>query len=260
MNQDQVKAMLLGLKDATTEFSVVFSGKKSSLVNGLYKPATREIILHNRNFEDDGQLVYTAIHEYAHHVHSERTKFVTTARSHTNEFWTIFHELIEKAEADGIYRNRFDEPEFAELTRRIKSACLAEDGRIMLEFGRLVADAERLCREKKVRFEDYIDRALGVPRMTAYTAMKAASYGLETGYGWDAMKLLAGVRDPGRRSVATEAFRAGKPPETIKSLIRSERPSEDPIERLAKERDRIERTIEHLQARLKEIERELGRA
>ncbi|MDR0601298.1 MAG: hypothetical protein LBG42_02855, partial [Treponema sp.] len=73
MNQDQVKAKLLAIEDAPLEFSLVFSGKSSKKVNGLYKPESREIIIHNKNFTAEGGqnenlLLYTAIHEYAHHL------------------------------------------------------------------------------------------------------------------------------------------------------------------------------------------------
>ena len=73
MNQDQVKEILLRLNEDVEEFFVIFSGKQSNKVNGLYHPDTREIILHNRNFENDQLLMYTAIHEFAHHV---RNNFV----------------------------------------------------------------------------------------------------------------------------------------------------------------------------------------
>lgn len=258
MNSDKVKEILLSVEDPKTEFSVVFSGKKSSLVNGLYKPQTREIILHNRNFDDDLQLVYTALHEYAHHLHCERKGFVYTGRAHTNEYWSIFHELLEKAEGLGLYRNVFeDSPEFADLTVKIKTACVAENGRVMLEFGRLMIEAERLCRTHKIRFEDYVDRVLGLPRITATAAMKAASYQVPTEIGWDAMKLVAGIKDPERRRMAQEAFRAGKSPETVKSLVRTSPVETDPGERLAKEKERIERTIARLQDRLAQLDVEL---
>ena len=84
MNQDQVKEKLLAIEDAPLEFSVIFSGKRSKKVNGLYKPDTREILIHNKNFQGgsggekaqgatataDNLLIYTAIHEYAHHLHA----------------------------------------------------------------------------------------------------------------------------------------------------------------------------------------------
>ncbi len=260
MNSDKVKELLLDVEDAREDFSVILSGKKSSMVNGLYKPATREIVLHNRNFDDDLQLVYTALHEYAHHLHCERSGFVYTGRAHTNEFWSIFHGLLEKAEAKGHYRNVFDEtPEFSQLTAKIKAACVAENGRIMLEFGRLMIEAEKLCRAHKVRFEDYVDRILGLPRTTATAAMKAASYQVPAELGWDAMKLVSGIKDPDKRRTAQEAFRAGKSPESVKALVRAEPPGEDPAERLEKEKARIERTIARLEDRLKQVDRELER-
>ena len=73
MNQDQVKDMLLSLENTELEFSVIFSGKESKRVNGLYKIEEREIILHNRNFKTDNQLIYTAIHEYTHHLLNEKS-------------------------------------------------------------------------------------------------------------------------------------------------------------------------------------------
>jgi len=258
VNTDKIKEILLDVEEAKTEFSVVLSGKKSSVENGLYKPATREIILHNRNFDDDLQLIYTALHEYAHHLHCERAGFVYTGRAHTNEFWSIFHELLEKAEKKGHYRNVFSESrEFADLTEKIKAACVAENGRIMLEFGRLMIEAERLCRDNKVRFEDYVDRVLGLPRTTATAAMKAASYDVPADIGWDAMKLCSGIKDPDKRLIAQEAFHAGKSPETVKAMVRPTSPGTDPAGRLEKERARIERTITRLQERLVQVDREL---
>lgn len=259
MNQDRVKEILLGLADCKTEFSVVFTGKKSSMVNGLYKPLSREILIHNRNFQEDSQLVYTAIHEYAHHLHCERGAFVPGARVHTNEFWSIFHELLEKAEADGVYRNVFSsDPEFVALTGKIR-AIMPENGRLMLEFGKLIVEAESLCRQRFVRFEDYLDRALGVPRTSAGAAMKAYGYQVPAELGWDAMRLVAGIKKPETRTQAIEAFQAGKSPETVKALVKPEKPSEDPRYRLDKERERLERTIRNLQERLSAVEGELAK-
>ena len=72
MNQDRVKEILLETADTELEFSVVFTGKSSKKVNGLYKPDTHEIILHNKNFANDNELIYTAVHEYTHHKQCEK--------------------------------------------------------------------------------------------------------------------------------------------------------------------------------------------
>ncbi|MBN2874205.1 MAG: hypothetical protein JXM71_03845 [Spirochaetales bacterium] len=257
MNQDQIKELLLGLEACATDFSVVLTGKKSAMVNGLYKPQTREILIHNKNFENDGQLVYTAIHEYAHHLHNERGGLLPGARSHTNEFWSIFHDLLEKAETRGVYDNSFaTDPAFVDLTRRIRDI-MPENGRLMLEFGKLVMEAHELCRKRFVRFEDYLDRAIGVPRTSASAAMKAFGYQVPAVLGWDAMKLVSGIRQPEARAAAIDAFNAGKSPDAVKALVKANKPSDDPKIRLAKERERLERTIHTLQERLTMVENEL---
>jgi hypothetical protein len=126
MNQDKVKTILLDIEDTELDFSVIFSGKKSRKVNGLYKPDTREILIHNKNFTDEtglneNLLIYTAIHEYAHHQHSCKNGGRLSARAHTSDFWAIFHGLLEKAEAKGLYQNTIEEsPELKKLTAEIK--------------------------------------------------------------------------------------------------------------------------------------------
>ncbi|HUW41379.1 MAG TPA: hypothetical protein VMV90_10230 [Rectinemataceae bacterium] len=259
MNQDNVKRILLDTAEPQTEFSVIFSGKESPIVNGLYKPATREIIIHNRNFESDEQLVYTALHEYAHHLHCERKGGQASGRAHTNEFWAIFHELLVAAEAKGHYRNLFDtEPGFVDLTRRIKQSCLAENGRVMLEFGRLMIEAQELCRRHKARFEDYVDRALGVPRSTASQAARAAVYEVDPDVGWDGMRMAAGIRDPGLRAEALDALRGGSSPASVKARFLAAPAPEDASERLEREKERLTRSIERLGERLAEVERRLA--
>lgn len=258
MNQDQVKDCLLRLEEPATDFSVVFSGKKSAKVHGLYKPLTHEILLHNKNFQNEGQLLYTAIHEYAHHLHGERRPYRPGLRAHTNDFWSLFHGLLEKAEELGLYRNLFNEdPDFQELTAKIRQL-LPQNGQLMLQFGELIVRAEALCRDKLVRFEDYLDRALGLPRASAGSAMKAYALQVPADLGWDAMKVVAGIRKPELRGEAIDAFRAGKSPDSVKAILKA--PSEtDPLDQLAKERQRLTRTIATMQERLADVEAELAR-
>ena len=107
MNNDQIKEILLSIEETEIDFTVTMSGKESKKVNGLYKPESHEIILHNLNFKSDNQLIYTAIHEYTHHLMTERKLEQTggldvcKSRAHTNDFWAKFHELLEKAEEQG---------------------------------------------------------------------------------------------------------------------------------------------------------------
>jgi hypothetical protein len=260
MNQDRVREILLSLEEPKTEFSLIFSGKESSVVNGLYKPQSREIIIHNRNFNSDDQLLYTAIHEYAHHLHCERKGGLSSGKAHTNEFWGIFHDLLVRAEELGHYRNLFDEePEFVELTRKIRGSCIAENGRVMLELGALMIEAQALCKRFKARFEDYIDRALGLPRSTATQAARAAAFRVDPDVGWDGMRMASGIRDPGTRAEALDALRGGLSPAAVKARFAATKPPEETAERLAKEKERLERTIKNLRDRLGEVEKALAR-
>jgi len=262
MNQDNVKQKLLKIEDAPLEFSLVFSGKKSKKVNGLYKPSSREIIIHNRNFnsDDTGQnlLLYTAIHEYAHHLHACKRGGTLSARAHNSEFWAIFHELLEKAELKKIYNDVFSvSPELIKLTDIIRNKYLKNNGELVKEMGKHLLKAHELCTGIGVRFEDYVDRMLRIPRAAANTAMKMFEYDIAAEVGPDNMKFLAGIRGSDERKAAETALIKGKSPDTVKIQVRGNETEEDPVELLKKEKTRIERTITTLTKRLEEVNNEL---
>ena len=263
MNQDIVKEKLLKIEDAPLEFSLIYSGKKSKKVNGLYKPQSREIIIHNRNFSHDetGQnlLLYTAIHEYAHHLHACSRGGNLSARAHNSEFWAIFHELLEKAEKKKIYNDVFSvSPELLKLTGVIRDKYLKNNGNLVKEMGKHLLKAYDLCAGIGVRFEDYVDRMLRIPRTAANMAIKMFEYDIAPEVGADNMRFLAGIRDNDERKAAEAALIKGKSPDTVKIAVRNKNEAEDPNEKLEKEKTRLERTIAALTKRLKEINEQLA--
>lgn len=262
MNQDQVKQKLLSIEDAPLEFSLVFSGKKSGKVNGLYKPDTREIIIHNHNFEQgaagDNLLLYTAIHEYAHHLHACAQGGKLSQRAHTSEFWAIFHALLEKAEQKKVYRDVFvNSPELTVLTEIIRKRFLQENGALVKEMGKHLLKAHELCTAIGVRFEDYVDRVLRIPRAEANMAIKMFNYDLNPEVGADNMRFLAGIRNGDDRKAAETALIKGKSPDTVKTAVRHKPQEEDPLLQLEREKSRLERTIESLSKRLEAIKKEI---
>jgi hypothetical protein len=260
MNQDQVKAKLLAIEEAPLEFNLIFSGKQSRKVNGLYKPDSREIIIHNRNFNDDNLLLYTAIHEYAHHLHACRRGGTLSSRAHSTEFWAIFHGLLELAEKKKIYRDVFaGSPELMELAEFIRKKYLLENGGLVKEMGKHLLRAHELCTAAGARFEDYVDRVLRIPRVAADMAVKMYQYDLDPQVGADNMRFLAGIRNDDERLAAEEALVKGKSPDTVRSGIRGRAGEEEPQLRLGKEKQRLERTIASLSRRLEEVNQELER-
>ena len=258
MNQDQIKDLLLSIEETALEFSVTFTGKKSKKVNGLYKPDTHEILLHNKNFVNEMQLVYTAIHEYAHHLQCEADGVLRSPRSHSSVFWARFHRLLEKAEGMGLYR--FDvegSPELAALTAEIREKYLAENGRLMKELGKLLVKAHELCEAAGLRYEDYIDRVLCLPRAAAKTAVKVGTLDINPSMGYESMKIVAAQVTPEKRAAAEEQFAAHKSPDLVKTELARRLEAEDPVERLAREKIRLEKTIATLTARLEQVEKSL---
>ncbi|MCL2442903.1 MAG: hypothetical protein FWD13_05485 [Treponema sp.] len=262
MNLDKVKEKLLLIEDAPLEFSVIFSGKKSKKVNGLYKPVSREIIIHNKNFkpDDTGQnlLLYTAIHEYAHHLHACSRGGTLSPRAHNSEFWAIFHSLLEKAENKKIYNDVFSvSPELLKLTEVIRGKYLKNNGELVKEMGKHLLKAHDLCTGIGVRFEDYVDRMLRIPRTAANMAMRMFEYDIAPEIGADNMRFVAGIRNGEERKAAETALIKGKSPDTVKIQVRNKDKEEDPVVLLEKEKARLERTIDMLKKRLDDVKKEL---
>lgn len=253
MNQEQVKEILLQLNEDVEEFFVIFSGKESKKVNGLYHPDTREIILHNKNFANEQLLLYTAVHEFAHHVHITQSPIPVGSRAHTIEFRRIFHELLNIAEEKGFVRNVFEaDQEFAVLTESIKKNMIGPQGELARKLGEAFMQAQVLCEKKGYRFEDYIERVLQFDTTTARTLMKAKNYDLPASLGYENMKMVAAVADADNRAELQSSLMSGSSRDTAKFTLK--KPEEqDPVTKLLKEKKRIEKTIDSLTKKLEQV-------
>jgi hypothetical protein len=264
MNQDQVKGLLKSLDDTVPDFTVVFTGKESRRVDGLYKPATKEILIHNRNFQDDNSLIYTAVHEFAHHVHFTMYPDEVVRRAHTSRFWELFHGLLSLAEEKNMYRKLFEtDPAFKAITQRIQNEFIGRNGTLMKEFGKLLLEAVDLCHKKHAIFEDYAERTLGLTRGSAKTLMKVYSLDLDESLGFENMKMLTRIPDARDREGAAELFRSGKTPVQVRQQFRESRVKIAPgILELETEKRRLERSISILREKLENVEirlQEIGR-
>ncbi len=270
MNQEQTKELLLRLEPQAPDFLLVFTGKSSRKVNGLYKPETREILLHNRNFQSDEELVYTAIHEFAHHLHYCSSARPSTTRSHTAVYWSLFHRLLQKAEEMDLYRNVFlTQPDFVNLTSQIQARFLQSNGQLMKDFGQALLEAVQLCTKHHVRFEDYMDRVLRIPRSTAKTVMASFAQDVTPEFGYDHLKMMTTVKDPELRREMETKRREGYSPEMLRQELRGDpmpqdfsgAPLSDPelIQREALERSReaLRKKIADFSKKLEEVETKL---
>jgi len=264
MNQNQVKELLLRLRPDVEEFFVIFSGKKSKKVNGLYKPDSREIIIHNKNMQNENALLYTAVHEFAHHIQFTESPTPISARCHTAAFRSIFHSLLFLAEKQGLYQNIFDTlPEFRELTEKIRREYLGAHGSLVRELGEVLTRAMELCLKHGVNFEDYVNRTLKIRYNNARMFIKLAQLDIDPEVGYENMKTLAAIKDPDRRKQAENAIKADFSPDMVRERFFSDNHPPDPVTVLQAEKQRIEKTISSLSQRLDTIKlrlKELTRA
>jgi hypothetical protein len=268
MDNQAIKEMLLSIADTSIDFSVTQTGKESKRVNGFYKPDTHEIFLHNKNFKSDNQLVYTAVHEYTHHILteqklSENPAYVCNSKVHTQEFWAKFGELLGIAEQKGYYSIGWENnAELKELTEDIKTNFLAKNGELMQEFGKKLAKAYELCKEADVRYEDYIDRVLCLPRNSAKDIRKVGAVEVNPAIGFDNMKVVASIKKKDDRANAEQEFlNGGKSPSTVRELMKqksAQASGTDPKTKLEKEKSRLEKTIAQLTQRLEYVEESLA--
>jgi hypothetical protein len=201
MENAKIKEMLLQIHESNLDFTVTQSGKESKRVNGLYKPDTHEIILHNKNFKTDAELIYTAIHEYTHHLVAEAqlatygSSYVYNEKVHNAAFWAKFQELLKVADEKGFYKIDISvSPELEELTNKIRTEYLEPNGKLMAEVGRLLIKAHALCEAANIRYEDYVDRVLCLQRNTARDLKRVGSVNVNPAIGYDNMKMVSAIK------------------------------------------------------------------
>ena len=259
MNQDQVKTNLLEIKNDVKNFYVIFSGKTSKKVDGLYHPDNCEIIIHNKNFPDDNSLMYTAIHEFAHHIQYTESPVLVSTRAHTILFWNILHNLLIIAEEKNIYKNVFKtNKDFIELTKRIKENFVNVDANLMKEFGKLLLEAFQLCLKNHLSFDDYVDRELQLHRNTAKTLIKIHNRDINPEIGYENMKMVASIRNDSDRELVEKAFLEGKSPDMVRAEFRVKEKPDDKLDYLLSEKERIEKSIERLSVQLARIEKQIN--
>ncbi|MCQ2611324.1 MAG: hypothetical protein MJ169_06190 [Treponema sp.] len=267
MDNEKIKQMLLDICPTELDFTVTQSGKESKRVNGLYKPDTHEIILHNKNFNTEAELVYTAIHEYTHHLIAEEQlelngkEYMPNAKVHTDAFWAKFHSLLKVAEEKKYYSIDISvSPELEELTKKIQTEYLEVNGKLMQEFGRLLIRAQMLCDKANIRYEDYVDRVLKLPRNSERDIKRVGRIEANPSLGYDNLKMVTAIKKPEDRKTAEEQLLEGESPVSVRAMMKQKsRPeSEDKRSKLEKEKNRLAKTIAQLQQRLDYVEESLA--
>ena len=261
LNQDKVKENLLKLHDCKEDFKVIFSGKKSQKVNGLYKPDTREIIIHNRNFHKDkggineNLLFYTAIHELSHHIEFTENK-KKSVRAHTQSFYATLDDLVDIAEKKRLYKGAVDEDtqmlidEARDISREIAE--------LQRKLGNVLMRLNEVCHEKGIRYEDVVGRKAQISQQTMKRSTRAHNLNLPEELGADIQEAAIKEKDGEKREAIIHAGQTGKSVAQAKrATATTYAPQEDETVSLEKEKLRLQRTIASLSRRLEEVQEQL---
>lgn len=256
MNQDEVKAKLVSLGAPEKDFDVIFSGKKSMRVNGLYRPDTKEIIIHNQNFANDNLLIFTAIHEYAHHITCER-KLAKGRSAHPAVFWSIFHSLIKIAVQKGIYTDSFTvDPILKEADAKIE-AVVKMQVEAQRKLGSALLEMQTLCQERGARFEDYLDRHVRLPKETAKAAVTAQMELFELeGVSPQVVELVASIEEGEGRDEAVSRIEGGESIAQVRAAVKQGK-RVDPLERPETKDETPEDTLDRLMTERKKLHAKL---
>ncbi len=111
--ETELKGALLELNPATPDFSVNvrYGEPEWEKILGFYKAETKDIFLFLVNLKTEDDIMFAAIHEFAHHVHS--TRYVLPKKGedgykdyewHNGDFQAIMDGLLRDAKGKGIYK------------------------------------------------------------------------------------------------------------------------------------------------------------
>jgi hypothetical protein len=260
MNQEDVKKNLLKLHDCTDDFMVIFTGKKNRKVNGLYRPDTREIIIHNRNFHkdeggnNDNLLFYTAIHEFAHHIQFTENK-QKSARAHTQSFYAALDDLVDLAEKKKLYKIEVDEETQKLVDEARDISC--EIAELQRKLGQVLIQLNESCLKKGIRYEDVTSRKTQISQQTMKRSTRAHCLNIPEDVGADIQEAAIKERDEEKREAIIHAGQNGKSVAQAKKSTTSYAPQEDETVSLMKEKGSLERTITALSRRLEEVAEQL---
>ncbi len=223
MKNEEIKTNLQKLFNCKEDFTVTQTGKKSNKVNGLYKPATHEIFLHNRNFNTENELMYTAVHEFTHH-------YLTTEKGdksgrHNGLFWATFYDFLEKAITLGFYeRTRSEETQ------------------------KLIDEAKQI--QKAIEH----DLQITCNKVKEYLKMRNSETKSD-----EMAKVINSAKDMMIKAAAQKAADEGKTVEQVKQIAKAKPVDDDleSLESLRREEKRLETTIERLNDRLVQVQETL---
>lgn len=242
MNQDSLKNVLDRYSD-NKDFIVVYTGRQSDKVDGIYDLEQKAIIINNVNFKNDNSVVYCGLHQLAHHVDFANNPNKKNIHNHTLDFKSLFFDMVLKAIDNGDFKT-MDNPVVRDLQSMNK-----EYVSFMKRYGSKLIDCKGKCIDIGYPFEDITDRVLQLSSSESDNMMRFFVQDIPEDISPEIARNIVKIKDP---KIVNEVIQTKK--------VAKVKPEKDPVDEetfLMQEKARLEKKIQKEQERLQEIEDQL---
>jgi len=255
----ELKTLLQKIKPCSVNFEIIYTGKKSRRIDGKYFSNMKEIHINEKNCIEsqspDNELLLIALHEYAHHL--QNTESYMKNNPHDTEFWSIYYDLVNSAENQGIYENvclsRTYDYQFSKLYEKF-----LKFNKAMEEYFQILNDFSMSSCNDRNQYHDMVERVFKIPRGEIRKIRKMASANISMkGLNYNSILSLSSI--PIEEEVINEVRvninkekKNGLTLDMLKFLIRGNK-FDTLIEYLEDKKDKTESAIEKGKQKLIEI-------
>ncbi|MBE3065155.1 MAG: hypothetical protein IMZ69_09085 [Spirochaetes bacterium] len=247
MTEAQIKTLLCAIRKPPRDFEVTLTHRANKRINGTYYMDRALIKINDRNFTRDSVMLFTAIHEYAHHLqYCAREK-----TSHNREFYALYHDLVDEA----IEKKLLEEQPTTDAIQKAETE-VKELLRQHVELERRIAakliDLHNECALNSVNPEYWTERRLQLPHngQRPFLKTRDGSEGIEQADYINADAMRVCTKGP----AAELALREGKTIVQAQTAAMAPEEELDPYEALKKEKEQIAERIVKLEDRKDRVE------
>ena len=205
-----------------TEYTIVFIEKGILALKSYYIPETKQIVVHDKEFKSDNEMIYAAFHELAHHIDYAEHRELSKRNAHGGRFYFILHDLINRAinAGDFIPIEEF----YLENVRAINNQSVEQ----LREMGQALVQMVETCRSIHYPIEDVITRVLHMKEGEVDTLIRIFQQQIPDKVGGEFARRLGRIKNPQKLQECIETMqmplpkpkkKGGEPENTEESSI-----------------------------------------
>ena len=254
LNPGMLKRKLLQIQKVSEDFTIEYEGKHKT-IDGLYRPETCTIVIYDENHVDDNGIIYTALHELAHHVDITTSIKPRKKQLHNTRFKSIFYGMLNDAERKKLYINPYENnPMFLNMKFKLDDL-MTSIGDAKKRMGVLLQEVYELCVDNNMPFDDFMERQMQIDMKKAQHLLMLPSLSITVSkVCFDNHKILCSAKDERKRKKALVLLENDKSPAIVKETVKENDDPATTLDYLRKEREKLINELDRKSAKLEEIE------